>query len=398
MPSAKEEKIPAKVDVMDPVFFTQWVNMQENDGTAINTEILDVALSAGYLVHSARNPFSYEQPSELRFFPELAGPAISGSILERNSGQPTGNRLITCSSMGSASIFKVFKTGEDGKFRFTMQEDQEYNDLVFRALDQEIPLDIKIDNAYSDQYPQMILPALHLNESRARYIEQLSINKQVREAYKSTAERPESEVNHDNTSFFYGEPSETVDLESFIKLPVMEEIFREIVKTVIVYRKAGAYKLGVIDETSREIIGENPMFLLDGVPLFDHGRILDIDPALISIIHVVDSKYFLGDLEMDGIIDIRSRQGGFEDFDLPSSTVPYKFKSFARFDYPTKKIDRILDEASRRHQPDFRNLLYWNPDISTDVNGRAEISFDASDIPGFYRIVVEGISADQNCC
>ena len=393
-PSANEEKIPVKVDVIDPAFFTQWMNIHDNGGTAIDAEILDVALSAGYLVHSARNPFSDEPSSELQFYPELAGPAISGSIFEGTSGHLADNRLVICSSLGSASEFKVFKTGEDGKFRFTVVEDQEYNDLVFRALDQDIHLDIKIDNAYSDQYPHMTLPALHLDESRAHYIEQLSINKQVREAYKNTDERPEPENNHDKTTFFYGEPSETVNLESFIKLPVMEEIFREIVKTVIVYRKAGAFKLGVIDNATREIIGENPMFLLDGVPLFDHVRILEIDPALIRTIHIVDSKYFMGSLEMDGIIDIRSRQGGFEDFNLPSSTVLYKFRSYARYDNPPTVVDHIHEEETGRQLPDFRNLLYWKPDIATDIDGRAEISFDASDVPGYYRIVVTGISAD----
>ena len=392
--SANEEKKPGKMDVMDPLLFTQRINTHRNEGDGIDDETLDAALSAGYLIHVARNPRSFESSSEMHFYPELAGPAISGSILERITGQPAGKRLITCSSLGSASQFQVFKTGKDGKFRFTVAEDQGYEDLVFRALDRDIRLDIKIDNPYSDHYLNMTLPALHLDEGQAQYIEQLSINKQVRETYKSTDERSKPEVNPGRIAFFYGEPSETVSLERFIKLPVMEEIFREIVKTVIVYRKAGEYKLGVIDGTTTEIIGENPMFLLDGVPVFDHGMILEIDPALIRIIHVVDSKYFIGDLEMDGIIDIRSRQGRFQDFLLPSSTVTYKFQSYAGYDNPPAGIDRIPDEATDNHLPDFRSLLYWNPDISTDNEGKAEISFDAADVPGQYRIVVEGISAD----
>jgi hypothetical protein len=392
--SADEEKNPGKMDVMDPVLFTQWINTHRKEGDGIDDGTLDAALSAGYLIHSARNTSSEELSPGLQYYPELAVPAVSGIVIEKTSGLPAGNRLIICSSMGSASEFQVFKTGKDGKFRFARAKDQECNDLVFSALNQEILVDIKIDNPYSDQYLHIILPALHLDESRALYIEQLSLNKQVRIAYKNINEGPPFESPPGSTSFFYGEPSETVNLESFIKLPVMEEIFREIVKTVIVYRKSGTFKLGVIDDATREIIGENPIFLLDGVPMFDHGRILEIDPALIRNIHVVDSKYFIGDLEMDGIIDIRSRQGQFQDFILPPSTVTYKFQSYARYDNPPTGIDRIPDEASDNHLPDFRNLLYWNPDISTDNEGKAEISFDAADVPGQYRIVVKGISAD----
>jgi hypothetical protein len=390
-PSAHEVKNTPEMDVMDPVFLTQWMDMHEIGDNGKDDETIDIALLAGYMIHSARNPHSDKSSSALQFYPELAGPAISGSLFERTSGQPADNRLIICSSMGSASQFQVFKTGEDGKFRFTVAEDQGYVDLVIRALDRDIPLDIKIDDPYSDQYLHMTLPALHLDTSQASYIEQLSINKQVRQAYHNADRKSEPKVNPGKTAFFYGEPSETVNLENFIKLPVMEEIFREIVKTVIVYRKAGSFKLGVIDHATREIIGENPMFLLDGVPLFDHGRILEIDPAFIMTIRVVDSKYFMGDLEMDGIIDLRSRQGGFEDFNLPKSTIQYKFQSYAQDTDPSIVH---MQEESDRHLPDFRSLLYWNPDIATDNEGKAEISFDAVDVPGHYRIVVMGISAE----
>ncbi len=389
--TANEEEHREKMDVRDPAFINQSINKHGNEGVGMT---IDDVLSAGYLLHSARNTGSEETFPGLQFHPELAGPAISGSIIERTSGQPAGNRLIICSSLGSASQFQVFRTREDGKFRFTVAKNQGYNDLVFRVLDQDIPTDIKIDNPYSEQYLHMILPALHLDKARAPYIEQLSLNKQVQVAYKNIGERPQAEAARGSTAFFYGEPSESINLESFIKLPIMDEIFREIVKTVIVYRKSGGFKLGVIDYSTREIIGENPMFLLDGVPLFDHGRILEIDPALIRTIHVVDSKYFMGDLEMDGIIDIRSRQGRFQDFILPSSTVTYKFQSYAGYENPRTGIDRLSDEATNSHLPDFRSLLYWNPDISPDNEGKAEISFEASDVPGHYRIVVEGISAD----
>ncbi len=164
------------------------------------------------------------------------------SFFERTSGRPAGNRLIICSSVGAASEFQAFKTREDGKFRFALAENKGYKDLVFRALDQDIPSDIEIDNPYSDRYLHMTLPPLHLDENRAPYIEQLSLNKQVREAYKNTVEASEKELNPGRTAFFYGEPAETVDLGHFIQLPVMEEIFREIVKSVIVYRKGGGLK------------------------------------------------------------------------------------------------------------------------------------------------------------
>jgi hypothetical protein len=352
------------------------------------------ALSAGYLLHDVRNPGkgnSYREPS---YFPELAGPAVSGRVLERKTGRPAANRLVICSALGSASRFQVFTTGEDGRFRFAITGSMKHKDLVFRVPDQGTILDIEIDDPYSEQYLPVLLPAFAMEKSSARYIEQLSVNKQVQEAYRSTGIKPATEGNAAEVSCFYGGTSETVNLEQYIRLPVMEEIFREIVKSVIIYRKSGAYKIGVIDDDTREIIGENPLFLLDGVPLFDHGKILGMDPAFLSTIHVVGSKYFMGDLEMDGIIDIRSRQGEAGDFDLPPSTRIYQFRPSIGLESVPGGAGRTTEKGQGEHLPDFRTLLYWNPVIPTDAAGHAEISVKTGDIPGIYRVVVKGISKD----
>jgi len=44
--------------------------------------------------------------------------------------------------------------------------------------------------------------------------------------------------------------------------------------------------------------------------------------------------------------------------------------------------------------PDFRNVLYWSPDIHTDTQGKAEISFFSSDLKGKYIAVFQGMNID----
>jgi hypothetical protein len=43
--------------------------------------------------------------------------------------------------------------------------------------------------------------------------------------------------------------------------------------------------------------------------------------------------------------------------------------------------------------PDFRNLLYWSPDIKTDELGYAKVNFYSSDRQGKYLVVFQGLSA-----
>ena len=43
--------------------------------------------------------------------------------------------------------------------------------------------------------------------------------------------------------------------------------------------------------------------------------------------------------------------------------------------------------------PDYRELLLWNP-LSIAEGGQATVSFQTSDVPGFYAIDIEGITSD----
>ena len=45
---------------------------------------------------------------------------------------------------------------------------------------------------------------------------------------------------------------------------------------------------------------------------------------------------------------------------------------------------------------DTRSVIHWEPDIITDRNGRATVSFYSADIPGSYTISIEGSNLDGN--
>ena len=48
--------------------------------------------------------------------------------------------------------------------------------------------------------------------------------------------------------------------------------------------------------------------------------------------------------------------------------------------------------ALRSRLPDFRNLLYWNPEVTTSATGAANLSFYTSDQAGRYLVVVQGLT------
>jgi len=47
-------------------------------------------------------------------------------------------------------------------------------------------------------------------------------------------------------------------------------------------------------------------------------------------------------------------------------------------------------------RPDFRTTVFWEPQMVSNASGKAQISYFNTDVPGTYRVVVEGIDINGN--
>ena len=52
-----------------------------------------------------------------------------------------------------------------------------------------------------------------------------------------------------------------------------------------------------------------------------------------------------------------------------------------------------VGEASNSNT-DLRSTIHWEPSLSTDRDGRANLSFYSADLQGLYRVVVNGMALD----
>lgn len=53
-------------------------------------------------------------------------------------------------------------------------------------------------------------------------------------------------------------------------------------------------------------------------------------------------------------------------------------------------------DTNPSNNPDLRTTVYWNPNFSSDAEGKSNINFYNTDQAGTYRIVIEGIDANGN--
>jgi hypothetical protein len=182
-------------------------------------------------------------------------------------------------------------------------------------------------------------------------------------------------------------------MKDYITLPVMQEVFFELLTGVFLKSKKSGYEISMNDPINNKAYETPPGLFLDGVVVKDASVIAGIDPEIVEKIDVVREKYFVGDYLFNGIVNIITKTGDFGNATLPDDAIrlPYKVIdpvwSFASPDYSS-------EEMKNGRIPDFRNTLYWNPSVKPDKDGRIGIEFWTSDFSTDYEINIQGITSE----
>lgn len=72
------------------------------------------------------------------------------------------------------------------------------------------------------------------------------------------------------------------------------------------------------------------------------------------------------------------------------------YQKKAEFYVPHYEVDSI--RLALENRPDRRPTIYWNPNVCTDTQGKAQFSFSASDSFGPYTVIAEGQLSDGTIC
>jgi hypothetical protein len=169
----------------------------------------------------------------------------------------------------------------------------------------------------------------------------------------------------------------------------MGEVLKEYVPEVIVRRKNKKAQLFILDKTRQVFFENEPLILIDGVPIFDTDLIVSLSATQIKKIELLNEKFFYGPFILNGIISFKTVDGDLGGFKLPREAFVFDYeglqlnKEFYHPQYNTSKSDRT---------PDFRNVLLWQPTVKTNTNGKSEITFPTSDVKGKFIGVLQGIS------
>jgi hypothetical protein len=178
-------------------------------------------------------------------------------------------------------------------------------------------------------------------------------------------------------------------LEDYVRFTTVEEVLREYVSSIAVLKRQGKFDIKIFDVD--KLLGR-PLILLDGVPVFDEDKIFKVDPLKIRKLEMVTKNYRYGPAFFDGVMGFSTYKDDRANFEIDPHAVVLDYEGLQqerKFYSPVYDSDTQINSTI----PDFRSVLYWNPSVYTNQDGKVDLSFYTSDKPGKYIGIIEGITS-----
>lgn len=324
------------------------------------------------------------------FIPEYRGHLIRGTVMNA-SGNPVAGIATYLSSPGKNIQLYTARSKSSGEVQFEMKDFWGPKKIIVQAnTEQDSTVKIKIHNPYSDAFATRTLFPLTLQPDMSKNLLTRSIAMQVQDIYYRDSSARFSMSAIDSTAF-YGKADETYFLDDYTRFTVMEEVMREYVPGVMVRKRRDGFHFLVIDNVKKGLFQNDPLVLLDGMPIFDVDKIMEFDPLQVKKLEVFTRRYFLGPLIFFGIVSYTSYTGDLAGFRLDPKSISMDYEGLQRQRvFYSPQYENQKQRESR--MPDRRNLLFWAPQITLDKDGKHQLEFSTSDVTGNYTIVVEGLT------
>jgi hypothetical protein len=352
----------------------------------------NLLLTQGWRRFAWKDVFDSRKPF-FEFLPEMEGSVVNMKITNRSASLPIGHIDSYLSIPGNEFAFNSATSDELGITHFGFRDIYKNNALVVQPVSQkDSNYRIDVTNSYSDKISERPVTVQELSKSMQEALLSRSIGNQVENTYNLEKKHRYAQLNLDTLSF-YGVPDRLYNLEEYTRFQTMEEVLREYVEDVRVRKDGEKYYFKVRNGLFKTYFEEDPLILVDGIPVTDASRIIALDPLKFKKIEVVTHNYYVGSSAFAGIINVKSYTGesGATQIDPNALVVEYTGLQQQREFYSPAYATADEQES---HIPDFRNVLYWSPHFHPVTDGNPALLFYTSDIKGRFALMVQGISSD----
>jgi hypothetical protein len=182
------------------------------------------------------------------------------------------------------------------------------------------------------------------------------------------------------------------NLDDYTRFPTVEDVVREYVTYLRIRTMDGVRGFKVVNTDGNDFSWAakgQALALLDGVPVRDHNRIINMDPLLIKEIQVYPRQIVLNQFVFDGVVKFNTYKGDMGGLHLGEkfSVIPHR-----GVQYPLAFLGDGISGNSG--YPNYNSTLYWNPVVEIGAGETFGFSCPLPKYKGEFLVVVEGIDSD----
>jgi len=343
------------------------------------TALSTVPSSSHYFVQGKGEEF------QVNFLPDRYGPSLSGTV-QYPGGSDKGlpPAVIHFTLMSDVSGYLVCRSDSLGKFTVGLPMRRGKLEIFVQPEGPDnSAVEVRIDQDFDPRHILFPRSPFTLTDSEMKWSKIMARNVQLSGMY-GHADTLRDTIPDSRALTFYGTPTRSVDLDQYVLLPTLREVFINFVPDVTPHTRKG--------KTTLQIDSENPSFslyeslvMVDQVPIFDMEQFMSLSPAKIKQIDVIEDVYVRGDLRYAGMVNLISRDRDMAGIDLPDNSYFIDYMGLQHL------VPANLESVSPDDRiPDMRNTFLWLPDYKLDKGSPARISFLAPDYPGEYVVLFRG--------
>lgn len=232
-------------------------------------------------------------------------------------------------------------------------------DLVFELNSRDVNDDFSLEVLSPFASPELDrdgVPELHLNGSVAEDLKRRSVAMQISRHFGIDEYMDSLQLRPD--LLFKGGAMTVYEMDDYTRFPTMRETIVEYVREVHIRRQDGEPVLKIVPGKSFEsyssMLGGNALVLVDGVPVSEHGRVLDLNPALLRRICIYPYDVSTGSCIYSGVVNFISFRGDMAGLQFPGRV---RILDFHGVTFPVTVGAAREDSLS----PDYRYTRIWQP-------------------------------------
>jgi len=317
------------------------------------------------------------------------GVIIEGTVTDLKTAKPFKDAVVYLSIPDSIPGFQYFITSDNGRFNFQIRNYYGKIPVVIQCFAKENSrlLKLTLDDLSS---LKITMPSFEsriftpeIKKSVERATDALTFHKIFNQLDITVLPSP---VVKRDAYPYYGMPTKIIDPQLFIDLPNFNEISKELLPGVKFRNYNRIPTLQVFNAAQQNFFNDQPLLLLDGIPIRDLNVLKDMGTKDIDKVEICQNERFYGDLEFPGVVAIYTSKADY-------TRVP-ESNDLIKLNLEVIQPRAILNPPSDQQltDPDLRQVLLWVPSLKPTP--QMELNFQTSDIKGTHKLILRGKTQD----